>query len=149
MNDGDGVALGLDEIDEVGGFEKNCGGVVVGVDADEFWRAKKIFVEIEFDLVSFIIEQTERGNGARGETHEVEKIGLGSKAEIARVVGFAKILKVDALVALDSNKIIGGFFVVAHEKVFGVSFGIGKLDFGKFGHIINRGMFDNFVPEMM
>ena len=113
--------------------------------ADQRAGLEKVAVEKEFDAPGFVVEESERGDGARDEAEKRMEVFSRSKGEAAQTVLDAEALQVNVLLGLNGQKKVPALLVVAHEEVLGFRFRVRPLERACLGHVENWRMFEKLV----
>lgn len=140
-------AVGVDEGDEIYGFEPDGGGVVVGMNADDPLTFFEIFINEELGDTIFIVKEPERRDGAGGDVQNLFKVIRGSEAEMAGAVSLFEVFEIDALVAFDRDEVVVGFFVVADKDIFCDAIWVRVFGVEELIHIEDGLVLGDFVPD--
>lgn len=141
------ISVLADQSREIVRAQPHGGRVVVRVHADESRRGEKRFIEIELRLALCVVEQAERRHGAGDEPEHLHEVVFGRERQRARAVSVPEFLEVDALVAADSDEVVIALFIVAHEPIFGVGLRVGERHVREFGHVVDRLVLCDLVPD--
>lgn len=133
---------------QVPGLQKHCGGIFVGVHADEAAFRGEIRIQKQGDLPGFVVEQAQGRDGAGSKPQFFLQFLRGGKAQGAGMMRLAEGFQIYPLFAMDGNEIIIALFIIPHEEVFGVGFRVRQMELVQIRHIEHRRVFDFFIRNV-